>query len=371
MPKSLYNSKMKAKALILFITIALLLAACERQTPQDTIQIGSILILTGDGASWGIATKNGMEMALDKINSEGGVLGKKLQVSYEDDHYDKNAAISAFQKLTDAQDINLIIGTTWSNTGVPLIQLADQKKAVMISASLGVKEFNEGSKYLFNIWPHDYLLSEGLADFVFNKGYKKVAIFGAPEVWVKAQTDGFKNKFESLGGQVVLMLEPNPDDKNLQTEALKIKGNKEVEALVMTNTITTDVLARRMKELGVDLTKFSAVLDNNVIQASQGALDGTIFLTSLTPSNEFESAYKARYNQELDVGADTGYDAVMLLAQAIKATGSTDSDKIADYLGSLREYDGVSGHLTFDGKGGVTKPFVVKEVKNGAAVTLG
>ncbi|HLD04268.1 MAG TPA: ABC transporter substrate-binding protein [Candidatus Nanoarchaeia archaeon] len=364
---------MKANTQVIFFTAIvtlLLLSACQSSTQQDTIEIGSILILTGDGASWGIAARNGMDMAAEKINQEGGILGKKLILVHEDDGSDPKRALSAFQKLTDINHINLIVGTTWSHTGLPLVQRADEKKVIMVSPSLGVKEFNEGSKYLFNIWPHDYLLSEELAKQVYGKGHRKVAIFSAQQVWVKDQTDAFRKEFEKLGGKIQLVVEPDPDDKELRAEALKISAHKDIDAIINPHIQAADIIAKRLKEAGVKVPIYSVALDNAIIQASQGAMDGTIFLTSLTPSLDFEKAYKEKYDMELDIGADTGYDAVMLLAQAIKAVGSTDSNKIADYLGSLKEYDGASGHLTFDGKRGVTKPFVAKQVMKGVAMTI-
>ena len=361
---------MKQKILVALLATLILLTACQSHTRQDTIRIGSILILTGDGATWGIAERNGMEMATEKINQEGGLLGKKLVLVHEDDGSDPKRALSAFQKLTDIDSISMIIGTTWSHTGLPLVQRAGEKKTIMISPSLGMKEFNEGSKYLFNLWPHDYLLSQELAKIVYERGYRKVAIFGAQQVWVKDQTLAFKLRFEELGGQVVLIEEPDPENKDLNMEALKLRDRKDIEALIITNDITGDILARRMRDLGIQLPLFSLTIDKTFIKSAQGALEGATFLISLTPNLEFEKRYKEKYGVELDIGADSAYDAVMLLAQAIKATGSTDSDKIADYLGSLKEYDGVSGHLTFDGKRGVTKPFVTKEVEKGVPVTI-
>ncbi|MEK6963606.1 MAG: ABC transporter substrate-binding protein [Nanoarchaeota archaeon] len=361
---------MKTTILATLLAIIILLTSCQSHTQQDTIQIGSILILTGDGASWGIAERNGMDMAAEKINQEGGILGKKLTLVHEDDQSSPKQSLSAFQKLTDVNDIHLIIGTTWSHTGLPLVQLADGKKVIMISPSLGVKEFNEGSKYLFNVWPHDYLLSEELAKTLFEKGHRKVAIFSAQQVWVKDQTEAFRKEFEKLGGKIQLVVEPDPDDKELRAEALRITQEKNIDAVIDMHIAPADIIAKRLKEVGIKVPIYSIALDNAVIKASQGAMDGTVFLTSLTPSPEFEKSYKAKYGMELDIGADSAYDAVMLLTQAIKATGSTESDKIADYLSSLKEYDGASGHLTFDGKRGVTKPFLTKQVKKGVAVTL-
>ena len=342
-------------------------------TPNLTnpIRLGSILILSGEGSSWGTAEQNGMEIAIEKVNSEGGINGRKIIVEYEDDKGDPSTAVNAFRKLVDEQGINIIIGTTWSRTGLPLAQLANSKKIIMISPSLGVREFNEQSRFLFNVWPHDYLLSERLADLVYDKGYRNVAVIGAQEVWVKDQANAFTKRFRELNGTISLLFEPDPSDRDMRTEALKIKDSN-VDAIVfLTDGVQVGtIMAQRIAEQGIDKPSFSVTLTQDDITAARGAYDGTIFLTSLTPSKEFEQAYRQRYSKDLEIGGDSAYDAVMLLAKAMRATNSTDTETLQQYLNSVKAYSGVSGNLTADGGGGFTKPYRVERIVNGTQVEV-
>ena len=362
---------MKSK-IISIMTIIIIVASAIILTPQitsneKTIKIGSILILTGEGASWGIAEKNGIDMAIERINSEDGINGKIIEVIHENDKSDPKESISAFRKLVDQDSVKFIIGTTWSHTGLPLVNMSDKNKIIMISPSLGMKEFNEGSDYLFNTWPHDYILSERLAEIVYNKGHRNVAVIGAQQVWVKDQTNAFTKKFKSLGGTIGLIFEPNTADRNLNTEALRIKENKNVDALVfLTDGVQVGtIMAQKIKEIGIDLPSYSVTLSQDDITSSKSAYDSTIFLTSLTPSSEFENEYKEKYGMDIEIGADSAYDAVMMLAQAMKETNSTDTTTIANYMNSIKEYHGVSGSLISDGKGGFTKEYVAKLIVNG------
>lgn len=341
---------------------------------ENTITIGSIGILTGDagGASWGIAAKNGIDMAVSDINNNGGINGKYIKPIHEDDQGDSKKTISAFQKLRDVNNVNVIIGTTWSSTGIPLVNLADEKKVLMISPSLGKPEFNEGSKYLFNTWPHDVTLSASLADYVYNKGHRKVALIGAQELWVKDQTNAFTKRFQELGGKVVVLVEPNPSDKNVDTEALKIKNNKDIDAIVSTTdgVLVGSLVAKRTRELGVNLPIYSITIDSDSIKASDGAYEGMEYLTFLTPTPEFKERYEKQY-RTINIGADSAYDAVMMISKAMNETKSTDTTVLVDYIAKIKEYDGVSGHLVSDGKRGFTKEFKVMKVVNGGSVELG
>lgn len=295
-----------------------------------------------------------------------------MRIIHQDDNSDPKKSLSAFQKLTEIDKVNFIIGTTWSHTGLPLVNLAKQKQTVMISPSLGVKEFNEANEYLFNTWPHDYLLSEKLAEHVFNKGFRQVAVFGAKQVWVEDQTKAFKNKFESLGGKIELLLEPQITNTDLKTEVLKLKNNPKAQSIIMLTDgqNLTSIFAKRMKEQEISLPTYSITLDNKIIDDCQGACDNFIFLTFLTPDPEFGTKYKTIYNREVEIGADSAYDAVMLLAQAMKETKSENPNVIKDYLANIKNYNGASGNLTSDGKRGFIKPFVEKIIKNGKSQNL-
>jgi branched-chain amino acid transport system substrate-binding protein len=336
---------------------------------EQEIAIGGILILTGPGASWGRSSLNGAQLAIDEINAQGGVNGKNLRLTADDTGGDPKRAIAAYRKLRDIDGAQFIIGTTWSRDGLPIAPIAAKDDVVMISPSLGVAAFNEQGSNLFNLWPHDAALSAKLADLVFDEGHRNVAVFSAQDPWVKDQTIAFAKRFKELGGAVIIE-EPTIEDKTQLTEAMRIR-DADVDAVVFTNTITGDIGARRLRELGFDKPMYSITIGADTIAASNGAMDGLRFLSSLTPSVKFRQRYASSYPGEvLDVGGDTAYDAVKLLAQAMDATDSEDPKVIAAYIGGLKTYDGESGTLVFDGKGGVTKAFREFEVRNSTAVPV-
>lgn len=334
-------------------------------------RIGSILILTGEGASWGTAARNGMDLAIEDLNANGGILGRKVEAVHQDDQGDPKNSISAFRHLTDVEGIRFIIGPTWSHSGLALIDRAHQKKVVIISPSLGKAKFNESSNFLFNTYPHDFLLAEGLAEHVYAQGHRKVAVIGAQDVWVEEQTTHFKQRFESLGGNVALVLEPLPGTVDLRTEALKISKAPNIDALVSTTNgvIIGSLVTKALKDLKFKIPTYSVTLDQAAIDASQGGLDGAEFVSSLTPTKEFAERYEKAFKTSIDIGGDSAYDAVMLLAAGIKQANSFDTEAVATALLKIKSFDGVSGKLTADGKGGFEKPFVLKTIVKGKAVT--
>ena len=350
---------------ILALTV-LTMSAYPRE--DNVIQLGSIGILTGQGASWGLAAKNGIDLAVEEINNNGGINGKQLIVTHEDDQGDAKYSINAYTKLTQAEGINLIVGTSWSNTGLPLVDLADNDQVLMISPSLGKPEFNEGSNYLFNTWPHDVILSAQLADYVIEKGHTNIALIGAEQLWVKDQTNAFTKRFEELGGTIEVLVEPLPTDRELNTEALKIKNARATAIVSTTDGVLVGALvAKRAAEIGVDLPMYSITIDADAIKSAEGAYEDMEFLTFLTPTKEFKEIYEEGYGP-IDIGADSAYDAVMLMAQAMEETETEDPTVLAEYLNGVEEYNGASGHLISDGKGGFEKELALMKVIDGVAI---
>jgi branched-chain amino acid transport system substrate-binding protein len=329
--------------------------------------IGSILILSGEGAATGTASQRGIDMAIETINARGGVLGRQWTVAHQDDQGDPKRTISAFRELTEVQKVRFIIGPTWSHVAIPIIPMAKRTRTLMISPSLGVASFNEAHEYLFNTWPHDSLLSRKLAEYVFDRGHRDIALIGAEHIWVKEQTEAFSSRFEELGGRIVYLAEPLPGTSDLRLQAARIKHIKKVDALVSTTdgVIIGSLLAKALKELGVALPIYSITLDQQAIDAAQGGFEGMEFLTFLTPTGEFEKSYQQRYGTPVDIGADSAYDAVMLLADAVARAGSDDPDAVAQALASVKQYQGASGVLHADGKRGFEKPYALRRVVNG------
>lgn len=333
----------------------------------QNVRLGSISILSGEGASWGTAAKNGVTMAVEKINEKGGVLGKRIEVDYQDDQGDPKKTLSAFRDLTDRSGIRFIIGPTFSRSGLPLVELADRAKVIMISPSLGMAKFNESSKFLFNTWPHDYINAEKLADYVYGKGHRNVALVGAEEPWVKEQTSSFKNRFEALGGKIGYLTEPLPGTTDLRTEALKLSKTPGVDAFVSTTdgVLVGSLVAKALKEISFKVPTYSITVDQAAIDAAQGGFEGMEFVTFLTPTEEFKTSYEKKFGVPIDIGADSAYDAVMMLAEAISAAGALDTSRIAEELANIKVYRGVSGDLLSDGKRGFTKSYVIKRVTAG------
>lgn len=338
----------------------------------EPIKIGAILMLSGTGSNWGINSQRGAELAVAEVNEQGGIpfgtaqgkVGRPLLVVYEDNQGDNaTAAVNGLQKLL-AENIKVIIGTNWTPSGLAVAPIACDKGVLMISPSLGVRGFNERCDSLFNVWPHDDVLSERLGEWLAGKGYKKIAILGSKQEWEQTQAEAVKRGFKGKGGAIVAYELSQKDQKGFRTEVTKIKASNP-DAVVFTNYSYEHISAKQLREQGAKIPFYSILMDDERIKGAAGAFEGTVVITSFTPTAAFKEKFTAKYNEQPDIGADTSYDAMMLIVEAMRQTDSTDPAVLKDYLGSLKIYSGASGTLTFDGQRGVTKSAEFQIVKDG------
>lgn len=368
----------KAQILLIIIVIAIagyLATVGNRRdsvakNEKTPIRIGTILMLSGIGADYGESSQRGIDLAVKEINSKGGVLGRKVAVTHEDNKGDSpKDAVSAFLKL-QSKGIKLIVGPNWTPSGLALAPMITDTNAILISPSLGSEKFAEAHKNIFNIWPPDKNGTYALAEFMYKKGHRKVAILGSTQVWESDQAHFFKDKFESLGGTVTAFELPNVDNKDLQTEVIKI-ARSEPDAVLLTNYGQMSVAAKRLRVIGSKSPLYAVLMDETTVDQADGALEGVEFVTFYSPTQEFKEKYRKEYGKDARVSADTAYDAVYVIKKAIENAGTSDVEEVQKELSKMQKWSGASGDFKFDEQGGVIKNPYFYKVKDGDIVKLG
>ncbi len=153
--------------------------------------------------------------------------------------------------------------------------------------------------------------------------------------------------YENAGGKVAV-LEITPLNTNdFRTVLVKMKATN-IDALVFANFIHEDIAARQARELGIKAPFFSVLIDDEKIRGAAGALEGAISSTPFHPTEEFIAKFQARYGRTPDQSADTSYDAVQLIAEAMHKKSSPSAAAVHDYLNSLKTWSGASGEMSFD-----------------------
>ncbi|MCB0320986.1 MAG: ABC transporter substrate-binding protein [Bdellovibrionales bacterium] len=355
---------MNRSALLFSILIILGLSLILSRThPRNdsSVTIGAILCLSGECSEWGVNSKNGILLAQEEINAQGGILGKNLEVIFQDSKESQSPvqALDAYRQLKSTRNTSLFIGPTWGPAGLLLIPVLRASDDIMTSPSLGLADFNEASDNLFNVWPHDEIGTRTLARYAREQGYTRIAVFSSQQPWEQAQGAIFAEEIERVGGSITRQVEPMPTQNDLKPEAMSIVRSK--PELVFVSTISRmSLAARELRRLGFDGPIYAVILDRTRLRDAQGALENAITVVYPESTASFQTRFKERFGENPGISADTAYDTLMLYAKAIEQAGSLDPLRVREALSSISLH-GASGEISFDTKGAISRIPILRQ----------
>ena len=172
-----FRSFLVQLAIMLISSLFLITGCTKKEKEPETIRIGAILPLTGDIAEYGNRIKKGIDLAIEEIENQGGINGKRAKVLYEDSTGFPKGGVSAVQKLISINRVPIIIGAVASSVTLAIVPQTTESKVVLFSPASSSPKLSGVSPFFFRDWPSDVLEARLLAEFTFNKlGIKKVAI---------------------------------------------------------------------------------------------------------------------------------------------------------------------------------------------------
>lgn len=341
----------------------------------DTIKLGGVFPITGDVPALGAAMDNGAKLAIKEINDAGGVLGKKLELTVEDDQNQASTAPNAITKLIEQDKVKAVIGTYASKCSIPMAAVAKQAKVVMITpGSTNEKVTTEGGEYVFRACFIDPLQGKIGAKFAAeNLKAKKVAmLYDIGNDYCVGISKEFKTNFESSGGTIAYEKTYNAGESDFKAFLTEIKQLNVDVLYLPDNYSTVGLIAKQAKEVGITaaLLGSDSWSDPGLVQVGGDAIEGAYFTdhVSLKSDNEvikkFVSSYKAEYKADPSAFSVLSYDSVYIVAEAIKAAGSTEETAIKDAMTKL-DADCGTNHYKFDDKRNPIKSVVINKVVKG------
>lgn len=363
--------------------LAMTLTACgggeetaDNGDDSDKIVLGGIMPLTGDAASLGLEFQAVAEIALDKINENGGVDGKELEIIWEDGKCTGNDAAAAAQKLINVDEVSVILGGLCSDETLGAAPIAEDAGVVLLSPASSSPKVTTAGDYIFRNYPADTAQSQIFADVAAELGVTKVGIITEETDYAISIEEMFVVAAEENGLEVVEESFLSSDtDLKTQLTTMKSEG---IEALLV-NVQTpekTDLIFKQMDELGT--AEGLQLMGNDVVLGSAETIDrypelfeGLIGAqTSYNAEHpdfvEFNELYEEQEGVEIafPTYSSTTYDAVMLLAELIGEVGN-DADALRDALYAVDGWEGTAGMLTIDENGDPTSGHVAKVIVDG------
>lgn len=341
---------------MIMFCILLLLAACA-PAQQEKASIGIILPLSGSFAFYGEDQRTGIDVALEEV-------GDKINVVIEDSAGENPKAVAAFNKLTNIDNVKIVVtSTSWISNAV-YSQAADAGIFQAIIASAAFKRTRNDSKAVrFTVDVTDE--APYIIDYI--KQFSKIAILHLNNDYGKGWAEAIQ---KSLADRVVATEAYTPGDTDVSAQLTKI-ADKTPDALVLVSTGKEGGLfARKARELGITAQFVSQrPIQSPELLQQASAVEGMVYsYPAYNTEHPFVEKYKARYGKEPTVFAAEAYDTIITLSQAIVQCKTDTTCLHQWYLG--KEYDGALGHVTFDNNGDAHYPFVLKEIRNGSFVLI-
>ncbi len=369
---------------------AALITACGKEAPPPapkaeapkppevlTVKIGSASPLTGPQAHIGIDIRNGVQLAVEDLNAAGVEIGGKkvkFELVSEDDEANPTKATTVAQKLVDAK-VAGVVGHFNSGASIPASKVYADGGVPQISPSSTNPDYTlKGFKTTFRVVAHDGQQGPTLARFaVDNLKAKTIAVIDDSTSYGQGLADNFEATVKTLGAKIIAREHTTDKDTDFKAILTRIKGKK--PDLIMFGGIDPQAgpMAKQIKELGIK-AKFiggDGMQTPNFIKLAGDASDGAMASIPGLPKDQmpggkvFLEKYKAKFNQEVELFAPMGYDAVFVFVEAMKRAGSADPAKFLAEIGKT-DYQGVIGPIAFDDKGDLKNgPITIYVVKGG------
>lgn len=341
-------------------------------------KIGVISMLSGGGAAYGEAIRQGLELARDEINAKGKI---KVELVIEDSKGDKNEAINAVNKLIHKDNVLSVMGPALSGEMFAVGPIANQAGVPIMGTSTTAEGITEIGEYVFrNSVPESLAIPQAVKQAKEKYGIKRVAIMYANNN--DFSVSGFKTFEQTLkaSGIEIVTIETFADkDTDFSAQLTKFATLKPDAVMVAGLYQEAALILKKARELGINVP----FVGNNgfnspqLIKSGGAAAEGAIVASPWFPGKNddkvknFVAAYKNKYGKEPDQFAAQAYDALFIMAEAIEKSGSTsDRAKVKDNLKTLKDFSGVTGKFAFDEKRNPAMEVNVLVVKDGNFIEL-
>ncbi|MDQ2643809.1 MAG: ABC transporter substrate-binding protein [Myxococcota bacterium] len=339
------------------------------------IVIGHYASMTGSTAHYGQDTDKAVRLAIEEVNRQGGVNGRKLEVVTLDDRGDSAEASNAVARLIDVEKASAIIGEVASSLSLSGGRVAQRRKVPMVSPSSTNPKVTEVGDYIFRVCFLDPFQGKVMANFARNTlKLDSVAILkDVKNDYSIGLADAFRAAFTGAGGKIAVEQSYSQGDTDFSAQITAIKGSGAQAIFTPGYYSEVGSIARTAQRLGVKVPLLGG--DGwdapDLVKIGGDALEGSYFSNHFAPdvatpkAQKFVADFKAKYKQEPTGLGALGYDAAAVIIEAMRHAPDLSGDAIRSALGKIKDFEGVSGKITINGERNADKSAVVLKIVDG------
>lgn len=329
---------------------------------QDKIQIGASMPITGPVAHGALQEKRGIELALEEINAAGGVLGKPLEILYEDNQCNPSVAVTVTSKLLEA-GVPVVLGQQCSSAVLATMSLFQRAEVPLVSAIATNPKISElsgagGNPWVFRLNPSDRELAVANVNYLVSLGgIQKIAIVAESTDYGRGGADAFASAAKEKGIEVV-STDFHPLAAPDFTTIIARLQNSGAQAVAFYQAHADNAnFAKQAHSMGLKAFMTGKLsLDGDTFEAliKQGAYDDAVTAFPYSPAvdlpenKKFVERIEAEFHETASYEAFAGYEALYVVAQAIERAGSADPKAIRDALEKTSYKSMIGALVDFD-----------------------
>ncbi len=367
---------MKTIRFILFVAL-ILGYSFGAAVAADMIKVGLLAPLTGFAAADGASVKNAVDLAVEKVNKAGGLLGKKVELVTYDDRADAKEAVALAQKLIQQDQVVGLVAGSYSMPTRAVAPLFQDEGLPLVAAYAIHPDVTKAGDFNFRngfLGAVEGRAAAHTAEELLKA--KKIALLTSDNDFGRTLAEGFNEylaKFAKGKAEIVMALTYPMSEKDFKPYLSKIK---EVNPDVIFSSgyyFQTGPVLKQARELGMktQIIGEEGADSPKTLEIAGDAAEGFVIVTNLNRDDkrafvqEFLKEYETRFKIQPDMVGASAYDAFMILCDGITRAKSTDGKAVRNAIAATKDYNGLTGVIKGFNKGEVVKEVQVQQVKSG------
>lgn len=354
-------------------------SAADQPGGTGPIRIGHYASMTGKEATFGQSTDQGIRLAVKEINAAGGINGRMLEVITYDTKGESREAGTAVTRLITNDKVTAVLGEVASSLSLAGGAVAQQYGVPMISPSSTNPAVTRGRDMVSRVCFIDPFQGYVVAKFATDnlKATKAAVLYDQAQAYSKGLRDEFKKHFETLGGRIVADQAYSSGDQDFSAQLTNIRSENPDVIFVPGYYTEAGNIALQARKLGITVPLLGGDgWDSEQLSAiGKDAIEGCYYSNHYAPDQpseevkRFVEKYQAEWSGQTPDGlAALGYDAALVLADAMKRAKSLSGRDLAQAIAETKDFRGVTGVITIDKNRDASKSAVVVQVKDGKPV---
>ena len=355
-----------AAAVLVLLAPAVGVAAADGE-----ILIGMNTPMTGANAANGALWIKAAKLAEKQINAAGGITGKPIKLLIVDDQSTNPGALAAVNKSIEQDKVLALLGVTTSTQILAVSETIKQAGIPTLVGGSAVAVTRQGNPWMFRVRPDDSIVAQGMIKYIKEEmKLSKVGILHDADAFGTGGGDLVERYAKENGLTVVKREKYAGTDRDFTAQLLALKNaGAEVMVVYATAGPAIAVIQRQYRQIGSPYKFLGSPTSaqENTLNLSKEAAEGLVAMMDNVPGEtlkKYAVDYKKEYNEEINTFAAFDYDAMNILADAIRK-GGEDRAKIREAILATKGYVGVLGTYSFTPNGDSLHTASVVQIENG------